>query len=98
MSMTDSVRTVNHVSPAGTGVTDPREWDCGAVERALDELFQVARHQRSCGAFELLRFVARFRLYSPFNAMLVHLQMPGATFVAPAHRWARDYGRRIKPG
>ena len=30
--------------------------------------------------------------------MLTHIQMPGAVFVAPPHRWLRDYGRRIKPG
>ena len=30
--------------------------------------------------------------------MLTHIQMPGARFVAPPHRWLRDYGRRIKPG
>ena len=30
--------------------------------------------------------------------MLTHLQMPGAVFVAPPHRWLRDYKRRIKPG
>jgi hypothetical protein len=28
--------------------------------------------------------------------MLVRIQMPGARFVAPAHRWKRDFGRKIK--
>jgi hypothetical protein len=29
--------------------------------------------------------------------MLVHIQMPGAQYVAPAYRWAGKYGRRLKP-
>jgi hypothetical protein len=28
--------------------------------------------------------------------MLVHIQMPGAHYVAPPHRWFREYRRRIK--
>ena len=66
--------------------------------RALDELFTLARRYTSSEAYrQLLDFVARFRFYAPFNAMLVHVQMEGATFVAPPHRWLRDYGRRIAP-
>lgn len=30
--------------------------------------------------------------------MLVHVQLPGATFVAPAHRWLHDYGRLVRTG
>ncbi len=30
--------------------------------------------------------------------MLVHVQMPGARFVAPPHRWLREYRRSIKAG
>jgi len=30
--------------------------------------------------------------------MLIHIQMPGAKFVAPPHRWLHEYGQRIKPG
>ena len=77
------------VSPAGT-------WDRTAAKRALDDLFHNAAHYRSSAALhDLLRFVARFRFYSPFNAMLVYTQMPGATFVASAHRWEAEYGRRV---
>ena len=32
------------------------------------------------------------------NAMLIHIQMKGAKYVATATRWNRDYGRRIKVG
>ena len=30
--------------------------------------------------------------------MLLHIQMPGARFVAPPRRWLRDYHRQIKAG
>ena len=74
-------------------------WDRDAARRALDELFTVAHQYNSSESYlELMKFIGRFRSYSPFNAMLVHTQMPGARFVAPAHRWARQYRRRIKVG
>jgi hypothetical protein len=67
--------------------------------RALDELFEYARRYRTGEEYQqLLAFVSRFRFYAPFNAMLVHLQMNGATYVAPPHRWLQDFRRRIRPG
>ena len=75
------------------------EWDRDAAQNALDELFQFALRYTSSKEFQdLLNFAARFRWYSPFNALLAHIQMPGASYVAPAYRWARDYERRIRPG
>ena len=74
----------------------------GRVERACDvpvarRSFSYAHQYRSSTSYhQLLKFVARFRFYAPYNAMLVSIQMPGATYVAPAHRWHRDYGRSIK--
>jgi hypothetical protein len=66
--------------------------------RVLDELVHDARMYRSGRAFrELLEFAGRFRFYSPFNAMLVRLQLQGATFVAPARRWREKYGRAVRP-
>lgn len=66
--------------------------------RALDDLFRLTEQYRFTKSYnELLQFIARFRFYSPFNAMLIHTQMPGARYVAPPHRWVRDYERRIKP-
>lgn len=70
-----------------------------AAKRALDDLFEnAARYKASASYYELMQFVSRFRFYSPFNAMLVHAQMKGARFVAPAHRWTERYQRNIKPG
>jgi len=74
-------------------------WDRDVAKRSLDELFAQTYQYKSSKAYhELLAFIRRFRFYSPYNAMLIHVQMPGARFVAPPHRWNRDYGRTIKPG
>lgn len=73
-------------------------WDRDVARRALDELFRLAGEYRTTEEYrKLLDFVGQFRFYSPYNAMLVHIQMPGARYVAPPHRWLREYRRRIKP-
>jgi len=73
--------------------------DAGEALRALDELFHVAGQFSNRAAYaELLRFIARFRAYSPYNAMLIHTQMPGARYVATPRRWLQDYSRKIVPG
>jgi hypothetical protein len=69
------------------------------TQKALDQLFTLTMQYQSSATYqELLSFVGRFRFYSPYNAMLVHVQMPGATFVASASRWLTKYSRRIKTG
>jgi hypothetical protein len=71
--------------------------DQNLAQTALDELFTLAGKYNSSDAYlELMRFVGRFRFYSPFNAMLIHTQMPGAQFVCTARRWRRDYHQEIK--
>src|ERR1700676_5245783 len=71
--------------------------DLASARAALDELFTLARKYNSSDAYlELMRFVGRFRFYSPFNAMLIYTQMPGARFVCTALRWRRNYHREIK--
>jgi hypothetical protein len=73
--------------------------DSETAKRALDELFANTRLYCTGKALkELLEFVARFRFYAPYNAMLLHTQMPGATYVAPAHRWRHEHRRKVKPG
>jgi hypothetical protein len=67
------------------------------VCQSLDELFTLARRYRSCEEYSnLLKFIVQFRFYSPFNAMLIHTQKPGAAYVAPPQRWLSEYRRRIK--
>ena len=80
-------------------VTPAMVWDQDAAKRSLDELFTLTFQYKTSKAYkELLQFVKCFRSYSPFNAMLVHVQMPGAQYVSPPHRWLSDYKRTIKPG
>jgi hypothetical protein len=81
----------------GSTVIGPIEAE--SARRALDELFRLTYQYSSTKSYdELLRFVARFRFYAPYNAMLIRIQMPGARYVAPPHRWLQDYGQKIKPG
>jgi hypothetical protein len=74
------------------------EWAEQGTKRALDELFNATFAFRNSKEFlELMQFVKQFRFYSLYNALLIHAQRPGAQFVAPAYRWQRKYGRRVKP-
>ena len=89
--------------PAGCQVpvdgarTPAQIWDEDVTRRALDELFSHARKYRTSESYgQLMKFVTRFRSYAPYNAMLVHIQMPGAAYVAPPERWLRRYGRFVK--
>lgn len=54
-------------------------------------LYTDAKAQR-----DLFDFVARFREYAPFNAMLMHIQKPGLTYAATARDWQRRFRRRVK--
>lgn len=73
-------------------------WSEEEARHALDELFNATAIYRKSKTFmDLVKFVKSFRFYSPFNSLLIHIQRPGATFVAPPHRWLRWYGRTIKP-
>jgi hypothetical protein len=73
-------------------------WNMEEIQGALDELFNLACKYRTGKSFqELVDFISRFRFYKPYNGMLLHIQRPGATFVAPTRRWAEKYGRIVKP-
>src|SRR5439155_2153117 len=77
------------------GMSPAQEWNEDESRRALDELLSTARQYRTSQAYkDLLDFVSKFRFYSTFNAMLIHVQMRGAEFVAPPHRWWNVYRRR----
>ena len=76
-----------------------RDFDFDVARGTLDELFMLARHYQKSAKFkELLKFVATFKRYSAFNAMLVYIQMPGALYVLPAKRWWKEYTRTPKEG
>src|SRR5258708_3080193 len=71
--------------------------DHDSARTALDELFTLAgKYNSSDACVALMRFVGRFRFYSPFNATLIYTQMPGAHFVGTARRWRKDFRRGLK--
>jgi hypothetical protein len=73
--------------------------DAATTRRALDELFCLTEQYKSTQSYcDLLLFVANFRFYAPYNAMLIHIQRPGAKFVCTPSRWLDDFKREIKPG
>jgi hypothetical protein len=62
---------------------------------AIDDLFRQAVQAHGEGALpEFLNFLARFRRYSLFNAMLIRVQRPGAMAVASRRRWLEE-GRMV---
>lgn len=73
--------------------------DAASTQRGLDELFSLTGQYKSTKSFgDLLKFVANFRFYAPYNAMLVHIQMTGAKYVCSPSRWMDEFKREIKPG
>ncbi len=90
-SLFDESRSVptadTDADPSNPPATELARYQGAETRRALDELFEEARRYHTTKEYrELLEFVIQFRFYSPYNAMLVHIQMPGAQFVAPAFR------------
>lgn len=59
---------------------------------------QALKYGSSADYVNLIKRVARFHRYSPTNAMLAQLQLPGARYVLPPQTWERRFGRRIKAG
>ena len=60
----------------------------------IDELQFLVRSYRNSQEFKkLLEFVGRFNYLAPYNAMLVQMQKPGATFVFNGKKW-KEYGRQ----
>ena len=87
------------VEGGGSPRRDGRAPTDQSSQSAIDDLVRDARRFSSSSDYrELLQFVRGFRAYSPFNATVVRIQSPGATYVAPADRWLRDYDRVISPG
>ncbi len=69
------------------------------AKASINSLLEQGQQYRSTAEYaNLLSFIGRFRRYAPFNAMLVHMQRPGARYVLTAARWRSQFGRVIKPG
>ena len=70
--------------------------DANMLRKGIDELFATVQNYATSERFkELLYFTAHFKKYAPYNAMLIHVQCPGARYVLPP-RWWLKYNRIIK--
>ncbi|WP_371100881.1 RNA-directed DNA polymerase [Streptomyces sp. PU_AKi4] len=66
---------------------------------SIDDLIRGAQRYRSSSDYlQMLEFVGRFKRYAPFNAMVVHIQKPGARYVLSSSEWESKYRRVLKPG
>jgi hypothetical protein len=68
----------------------------GDVLKALDELFgAIDKYRTSEGFHELLAFLRKLPGVGAYNGLLLHIQRPGATYVATVNGWQR-HGRVVK--
>ncbi|WP_066303988.1 hypothetical protein [Bacillus sp. FJAT-29814] len=64
---------------------------------AIDELFYKTEIYRNSQEYmELIRFISKFKKYSPYNCMLMHIQNPNLTYVASIRDWERNFERYPK--
>ncbi|MET9878914.1 RNA-directed DNA polymerase [Actinacidiphila glaucinigra] len=69
------------------------------AKASIDDLVRGAQRYRSSSDYlQMLEFVGRFKRYAPFNAMVVHIQKPGARYVLSSSEWKSKYRRVLKPG
>lgn len=62
----------------------------------IDELlYLTGRYRKSQEFYELIEFCAKFKTLSPFNAMLVQMQRPGAKYVLTASAWIKKYNAKV---
>ena len=69
---------------------ETRRWGAQRIANYL-----LRNYRNSIEFKKLLNFVGRFSYLAPYNAMLVQMQKPGATFVFNGKKW-KEYGRRPK--
>jgi len=68
------------------------------VEQALKQLVSETEEAKKSDFFKnYLDIMSRFWDYSPYNQLLIYLQMPNASRVAGFHKW-RQLGRNIIKG
>ena len=67
------------------------------VESSIDALLRSSAAYRSSRKFQaMIRFMARFRQYSPYNNMLVRIQNPSCSFFAREKIWYERFRRTLK--
>ncbi|MFC7358882.1 ImmA/IrrE family metallo-endopeptidase [Nocardioides astragali] len=85
----------------GEAVVEPAKKTNEAKRSISYVMGAVLEFGKVSGFADLLDRVARLHIatgYSPFNALLMLLQLPAATHVLPAHQWKERYGFVIRPG
>jgi hypothetical protein len=83
--------------PWEDGETEATQADL--AKASIDDLVRGAQRYRSSSDYlQMLEFVGRFKRYAPFNAMVVHIQKPGARYVLSSSEWESTYRRVLKPG
>src|SRR5262245_1446776 len=79
-----------------TQTNNPNNYGNEEKIKALDDLFlRSSTYQSSKDFFELLTFINKFPLLSPFNAFLIHMQNSGVELVMSAYKWNK-LGRSVK--
>lgn len=85
---------LNLVGEAAPRGTKPRSEAKKSIQYMLEAAMQYGGVR---DYVDLLDRVAALRQYKPFNALLVLLQRPSATYLLPAHRWKERWGRVSRP-
>lgn len=63
----------------------------------LDELFaRSSAYAATAEYLRIMQFLQTFPTERPYNAYLVHMQNPEASFTATAARWAKDYEGTVR--
>lgn len=81
--------------PAPAGKENEAKRSISYVMGAVLEFGKVSGFADLLDRVAMLRFTTG---YSPFNALLMLLQRPAATYVLPAHQWQEKYGFVVRPG
>ena len=64
----------------------------------LDVLFEGVKSYRSSENFQkMLTFCGKMKQIGPYNAMLVYIQRPGATYLLTETKWAKEFDCGILP-
>ena len=70
----------------------------GIDKTSVDELIAAALAYDSPERLKsLLEFTIKPRRYSPYNAMLLHIQNPESTMIATPRDWRKRYKRTVRP-
>ena len=68
------------------------------IYQEINDLYNEVLAYREAGKLQdLLKFCARLQTIGAYNAMLVHMQMPGALLVLSRKRWEQEMLRRVTP-